>query len=167
VAQYRQFCAATSRSMPSAPDWGWQENHPIVSVSWDDAAAFAAWAGLSLPTEEEWEKAARGTDGREYPWGNQWDAAKCCNSVGQSAKRTTPVGQYPAGASPYGVQDMAGNVWEWCDSWYSVNSSRVLRGGSWGGAYPDGFRASDRGGRDPTYRLCGFGFRCVLRSPGP
>ena len=165
VAQYRQFCAATSRAMPAAPGWGWQENHPIVKVIWDDAAVFAAWVGLALPTEEEWEKAARGTDGREYPWGNQWNAAKCCNSMWKSAGQTAPVGRYPAGASPYGVQDMAGNVWEWCDSWCEANSTRVLRGGSWYNNFPGFFRAANRDRLSPNNRNSCNGFRCVLRSP--
>jgi len=73
VAQYRQFCQATGRSMPNAPSWGWKDDHPIVSVTWDDATAYAKWAGAALPTEAQWEKAARGTDGRIYPWGNEWD----------------------------------------------------------------------------------------------
>ncbi|HOF89850.1 MAG TPA: SUMF1/EgtB/PvdO family nonheme iron enzyme [Armatimonadota bacterium] len=166
VGQYRVFCKATRRSMPPAPSWGWQEDHPIVNVTWHDAAAFAEWADLALPTEEEWEKAARGTDGRVYPWGNKWDASKCRNSVRQSAGQTAPVGRYPAGASPYGVMDMAGNVWEWCDSWYSVNSTRVLRGGSWGSHDPVNLRATCRNGHDPTFRFHFYGFRCVSRSPG-
>ncbi|HOF86921.1 MAG TPA: SUMF1/EgtB/PvdO family nonheme iron enzyme [Armatimonadota bacterium] len=166
VAQYRQFCEATGRAMPSAPHWGWQDTHPIVNVTWHDAAAFAAWAGLALPTEEEWEKAARGTDGREYPWGNLWDASKCCHSVGQSAGKTAPVGSYPVGASPYGVLDMAGNVWEWCDSWYKANETRVLRGGSWYGGSPDLFRAASRLDDNPADSDYRFGFRCVSRSPG-
>jgi len=166
VAQYRQFCAATNRAMPEAPSWDWQENHPIVNVSWDDAAVFAAWAGLALPTEEEWEKAARGTDGREYPWGNQWDAAKCCNSAGQLAYQSAPVGKYTAGASPYEVQDMAGNVWEWCDSWYQANSTRVLRGGSWRSLSPEYLRAPYRSGLNSGRGYHDHGFRCVFRSPG-
>ena len=166
VAQYRQFCNATNRSMPSAPGWGWQKNHPIVNVSWYDAAAFAEWAGFALPTEEEWEKAARGTDGSEYPWGNKWDASKCCNSVEKFAGKTTPVGSYPMGASPYGVMDMVGNVWELCDSWYSVNSSRVLRGGSSYCNNPVTFRASYRYFDGPTNSFNNVGFRCISRSPG-
>lgn len=165
VSQYHQFCTATSRSMPDAPKWGWQENHPIVNVSWEDAAAYAAWAGLALPTEEEWEKAARGTDGREYAWGNQWDVSKCCNSVGNAASKTSPVGSYRAGASPYGVLDMTGNVWEWCDSWYTVNSTRVLRGGSWRYFNPGYFRVTFRGDYYPAGKGSSYGFRCVSRSP--
>jgi len=192
VAQYRRFCDATECAMPSAPTWGWQNNHPMVNVTWHDATAFAAWAGLELPTEEEWEKAARGTDGREYSWGNYWDVSKCCNSVGQVASggmiadlrlllhgkvkqqipsptgRTSAVGSYPAGASPYGMQDMTGNVWEWCDTWYGdLNSSRVLRGGCWYGTNPLHFRVTCRNNSDPTGRSVYYGFRCVLRLPGP
>jgi len=166
VEQYRQFCEATGWSMPSAPTWGWQDTHPVVNVTWHDVAAFAEWAGLALPTEEEWEKAARGTDGREYPWGNGFSYLKCCHSVGQSAGQTAPVGRYPAGASPYGVQDMAGNVWEWCDSWFSVNSTRVLRGGGWNFSEPDLFRTTGRSYINPASGYYNCGFRCVSRSPG-
>ena len=129
--------------MPGAPSWGWKENHPIVNVSWEDAADYAKWAGGNLPTEAQWEKAARGTDGREYPWGNNWDTTKCVNS----GSSTQSVGSLPAGVSIYGCMDMAGNVWEWCVDWYDVNyyksapsrnpsgpstgDYRVLRGGGW------------------------------------
>ncbi|HOS44273.1 MAG TPA: SUMF1/EgtB/PvdO family nonheme iron enzyme, partial [Armatimonadota bacterium] len=171
VAQYRLFCKATGRAMPDPPEWGWIDDHPMVNVSWHDAAAFAKWAGLALPTEEEWEKAARGTDGRLYPWGNDWDAAKChCSKKDWGdAKQTAPVGSYPAGASPYGVLDMAGNVWEWCNSWYDDRKSgRVLRGGSW---YNDFFENNCRGAiRNDFYpddNWYNGGFRCVALSPGP
>jgi serine/threonine-protein kinase len=140
----------------------------MVNVSWEDAAAYAKWAGLTLPTEEEWEKAARGTDGREYPWGDQWDVRKCCNSVGHFTGKTSPIGLYPDGASPYGVQNMAGNVWESCDSWYDASEkTRVVRGGCWNGRETYVFRSTERYYVDPTRRYFIFGFRCVLRSPKP
>ena len=177
VAQYRKFCEKTGHKMPKAPSWGWQDDHPIVNVSWDDAAAYCQWAGVELPTEAQWEKAARGTDGRIWPWGNQWDSSKC-NNRASAVGGTAPVGSYPSSASPYGVMDMAGNVWEWCADWYdkqyyrdcpSTNpqgpangDNRVLRGGSW--------RSAPRYIRS-TYREWGYpddwnkfrGFRCVFR----
>jgi sulfatase modifying factor 1 len=123
VAQYRKFCAATGRTMPDAPIGGWKDDHPINRVNWSEAKAYADWAGVTLPTEAQWEKAARGTDGRIYPWGNEWDKTKCANwtNGGDPEKTSTsfPVGSFPMGASPYGVMDMAGNAWEWCNDWYS------------------------------------------------
>ncbi|MEI7832633.1 MAG: formylglycine-generating enzyme family protein [bacterium] len=121
VSQYRTFCTATQRDMPKEPLWKWQDTHPIVNVSWFDAKAYADWAGAALPTEAQWEKTARGGDGRLYPWGNVWAVGKlqCSNAQLGDAKRTAPVGSFPDGASPYGVMDMAGNVWEWCADWYS------------------------------------------------
>ena len=104
----------------------------MLSITWHDATAFCEWAGLALPTEKQWEKAARGTDGRTWPWGNEEPTAERCN-FNKNIGRTTPVGQYsPRGDSPYGCADMAGNVWEWTASWYdSSEQLRVLRGGSW------------------------------------
>ncbi len=179
VAQYRKFCTATGRQMPDAPNWGWQDNHPVVNVSWDDAKAYADWAGVALPTEAEWEKAARGTEGRIYPWGNEWDAVKCQFNK----QETAPVGSFPAGASPYGCLDMAGNVWQWCADWYGAdyysNSPsrnptgpetaywRVLRGGSWSNDSSAYLRASNRVSGAPSGRGGSIGFRCVSRSPGP
>ncbi len=182
VAQYRKFCAATVRKMPNAPAWGWKENHPVVNVSWNDAKAYADWAGVVLPTEAQWEKAARGTDGRIYPWGNDWDKKKCANYA-NSGEGTQPIGGFPMGASPYGVLDMAGNAWEWCGDRYGetyyktalaknptgpvTGNYRVLRGGSWIDGNDYVCRGAYRSiiGYFP-YCYDGYiGFRCA--SPGP
>jgi len=182
VAQYRNFCRATERQMPALPYWS-REDHPVVYVTWEEADAYAKWAGAALPTEAQWEKAARGTDGRIYPWGNDWDGAKCVNSVGENAPGgTKSVGSCPAGISPYGALDMAGNVWQWCADWYDpqyylnspsrnptgppAGATRVVRGGSWRGRYPTGFRAAYRNHDYSLYRINYFtGFRCVINPP--
>jgi formylglycine-generating enzyme required for sulfatase activity len=184
VAQYRAFCTATKRAFPEQPKWS-KESFPVLNVSWFDARAYAAWAGAALPTEAQWEKAARGGDGRVYPWGSTWDQEKC-NSItdhheaggGLKGMRCAPVGSYPASASPYGAQDMAGNAWEWCADWYDpqyykasprknpegpdTGEMKVLRGGSWGSSSIT-VRCSTRlmEAPDLTYHDCG-GFRCVV-----
>ena len=150
-----------------------QPDLPVVGISWYEALAYARWAGGSLPSEAEWEKAARGTDGRLWPWGNEWDPDRC-NSAEKGPGRTTPVGQYsPAGDSPYGVADIAGNVWEWTADWYqpypetTYQSSefgekyRVLRGGAWGNLRY-GARAAFRGRYFPVDRGSFVGFRCCV-----
>jgi formylglycine-generating enzyme required for sulfatase activity len=181
VAEYKAFCQATSRAMPPAPSWGWKDDHPVVNVSWDDATAYAAWAHVALPTEAQWEKAARGTAGRAYPWGNEWAPSRCAHSNSRLGDlgSTQPAGSYPQGASSYGCLDMAGNVWQWCADWYDRNhynsapstnptgpasgADRVLRGGSWGGDFPGIFRAADRSWSYPTGWLDFGGFRCSSR----
>jgi formylglycine-generating enzyme required for sulfatase activity len=126
--QYGLFVA--DGGAPPPPHWPAPGDHPVTFVDWFDATAFSAWAGGRLPTEAEWEKAACGTDGRTYPWGNEEDASRA--AIGSSLKcgSTQPVGAHAAGASPYGLLDMAGNVWEWTSTEYAGNE-RVLRGGSY------------------------------------
>ncbi len=140
---------------PSYPIVRGQESFPATHITFDQAAAYAKWAGKRLPTEEEWEKAARGTDGRRYPWGNVWDARRVAQlpahtGVGSKAppaaptlangkvcyvgpSRMRPVGSVPEGVSPYGCYDMAGNAWEWVQGYYNGNAEqRILRGGAVG-----------------------------------
>lgn len=127
--QYARFVAATGHRAPYP--WqdsdlpAWLENHPVVDVTWHDARAYCRWRSQEegrtyrLPTEAEWEKAARGGDGRIFPWGDEWNPSRCNSSEGRGDWTTTPVGMYPDGGSPHGCQDMAGNVWEWTQSaWY-------------------------------------------------
>ena len=106
-------------------------DHPVLQINWNDARMFCDWAGLALPTEEQWEKTARGTDGRIWPWGNEPPTIEHCN-FNNNIGDTTPIGQYsPKGDSPYGCVDMAGNVWEWVGAWYLEDSRPAWRGGAW------------------------------------
>ncbi len=134
-------------------------DHPVVQVSWEDAAAYAGWAGKRLPTEQEWEKAARGAQGGEYPWGNQEPTPELCN-FNRNEKGTTPVGSYsPQGDSPYGCADMAGNAWEWTAS-QAKDGGRVLRGGGW--SHPAEYvRAALRPVHEADERYDTDGFRCA------
>ncbi|MFB0546688.1 MAG: formylglycine-generating enzyme family protein [Anaerolineae bacterium] len=160
--EYKRFVDATGYPVPCYEvSWGdfegynWdeeqctyppgKEKHPVVLVSWEDALTYAEWAGKRLPTEAEWERAARGTDGRRWSWGNEFLPGRC-NSKEAGIAGTTPVGQFsPDGDSPEGVGDVVGNVWEWTSSLYrpypydsqdgreslEANAWRTLRGGSW------------------------------------
>jgi len=140
-------------------------NHPVTCVSWPDALAFCAWAGVRLPTEAEWEKAARGTDGHLWPWGNEAPTKERCN-FGRNVGDTTPVGNYPKGASPYGCLDMAGNVGEWTSSLWGQNVEKPDYG------YPynahdgreDPAAAGRRVVRGGSFVNFGYFVRCAYRS---
>lgn len=184
VAQYKQFCTATKRPMPEQPAWS-GDAYPVTNVNWMDAFDYAKWANAALPTEAQWEKAARGDDARRFPWGNKWEVSRCNNysnndplSKGKDGKHASPVASFPSGDSPYGVHDMAGNVWEWCVDWYAVDyyahaaatnptgaetgEYRVMRGGSWGSSSKT-CRVTARLAQIPTDTMHDDGgFRCVI-----
>jgi eukaryotic-like serine/threonine-protein kinase len=200
-AQFRMCVEAGACQPPTACEWGeptyddgGKADHPVVCVDWDQAEAYCRWAGARLPTEAEWEKAARGTDGLTYPWGNAFDGSKVnfcdrnCRETWKDATaddgyaRTAPVGSYPEAGSPCGAWDMAGNVWEWVADWYAAGYYadsdgdnppgpptgvyRVLRGGGWNSNQSE-IRATYRNGSElPTVRYWNAGLRCAVDAPG-
>lgn len=175
VSRYKRFLEKTGRPPPrdfDNPRFN-QPDHPVVGVTWEDASMYCRWLGKRLPTEAEWEKAARGKDGRRYPWGNTPDEMKT-NALGKKDhyRYTAPVGQFPEGQSPYGVMDMAGNVWEWTQDWYLPyhgndqksdlfgKKLKVIRGGSWN-SNMDLARSALRGKSFPDKAYNYIGFRCA------
>lgn len=195
VSAYALCVKATKCSPPAKHEnctWGRadREDHPINCVDWHQATAYCAWAGKRLPTEEEWEYAARGADERRYPWGNDLPTARLLNVCDGDCRRlatkahgqdphvmheesdgwgaTAPVGSYPAGKSPFGVLDLAGNVWEWTASAYCpyatpgcASTRRVSRGGGWTNAYRANVESTSRSPDEPTSWSEGLGFRCA------
>ena len=179
-AQYGRFVAATKHRVPDNTYWqsAAKAEHPVTDVSWDDAVTYCKWAGLRLPSELEWEKAARGVDGRGYPWGETYEEKKCRNSNTRGNETTASVWKYGEGSGPWGGYQMIGNVWEWCADWCDSNAyeryqkgdlkspgigiRRVLRGGSWSNLNPYDLSAHYRSSRFGSEARNDYrGFRCV------
>ena len=188
-AKYKRFIYETGHQPPNQTTWGesiWKgdnfpiekSDHPVVCVNWDDANAYCQWAGLRLPTELEWEKGARGVDGRIFPWGNELDWNKVQGGFKAGEGDTCTVWKYASGRSPWGMYNMVGNVWEWCSDWYDVfvyehymqgdtklpmsGEYRVKRGAAWCINTERDFYCSYRSKSDPEFRFSTLGFRCAM-----
>lgn len=189
--QYLEFIQATGHRPPEHPRDKkltlWQgtsvpvafREHPVVNVDWYDAEAYCAWTGRRLPTEAEWERAARGTTGRRFPWGDAEPTRTLANYLNQwrGGGALEPVGSHPQGASPEGVQDLQGNVWEWVADWYDphyyekgpirnpkgpdTGTRKVIRGSGWESEAPL-LRSAHRLSSDPMNRNHSLGFRCAM-----
>ncbi len=175
-AEYHRFCEATGHAPPNAPDYAAHPDYPVSNISYEDAAAYATWAGRRLPTEQEWEKAARGTDGRSYPWGNEpWK-----DNV---PDKIQPVTSEPLRKSPYGAYNMAGNVWEWTATPYAPTQAdtagmahlsngqhfsvnwRTIKGGSFAVGSKEAFHVAAQRGLPIEAHSPWIGFRCVRSAP--
>jgi formylglycine-generating enzyme required for sulfatase activity len=181
--EYRRFDPGYDPSRPSAIDSKSEiegaGRHPVAAVTWYEAMAYAAWLGGSLPTEAQWEFAARGEEGRTYPWGEDEDPTARARYAGAGGWGTTPVGSFPEGATPEGVHDLEGNVWEWCRDWYgpypeeeqvdppgpAEGNYRVLRGGSFL-SNPENLRGAIRSGNPYELRRVYIGFRVAWSAAG-
>jgi formylglycine-generating enzyme required for sulfatase activity len=155
-AEYAVFVADGGAAAPA--HWPAPDDHPVTFVDWFGASAYCAWAGGRLPTEIEWEKAAAGTDGRRYPWGDDEDTSRAAIGSGLKEGSTRPVGSHPTGASPYGLEDMAGNVWEWTSTEFA-GGERVVRGGSYASPGLAWARCAMRSHSRPQRRQSHIGFR--------
>ena len=186
VGQYAACVAAGRCSAPSCTS-STGDDHPVACVDWQQSKDFCQWSGGRLPTEAEWEYAARGDDGRKFAWGNPAPSARranCAESLcADGFEGTSPVGSFPDGRSPFGLDDMAGNVWEWVSDWFDVDAyessatsdptgpssgttrvDRGDRGGSFGDDDVRSLRAANRSNFTPSYAYAALGFRCA-RSP--
>ena len=189
--RYLEFVKAAGHRIPEHPRDKtltlWQgatvpaafKDHPVINVDWSDAAAYCEWAGRRLPTEAEWERTARGTTGRRFPWGDAEPTRTLANYLNQwrNGGGLEPVGSHPQGASPEGVQDLQGNVWEWVADWYDPHyyekgplrnpkgpnegTRKVMRGSGWESEAPV-LRSAHRLSSDPKNRNHILGFRCAM-----